>query len=66
MNEQEVRMIDITNPEEVEVVLRQDRRVLWVNIDGVCRLRVSLQTREGRLPLQLKIAGVCLGSDETI
>ena len=33
-------MIDISDPEiEVEVILLDGR--LWVNVDGVCRLRVS-------------------------
>lgn len=37
-------MIDITGPdEEVEVLYRDG--VLWVNIDGVCRLRCCQMTR---------------------
>ena len=31
--------IDINSPEEVEV--RYDHKTLWVNVDGVCRLRIS-------------------------
>lgn len=31
---------DIISPESVEVQVRCDGRVLWVNIDGVCTLRV--------------------------
>jgi len=33
-------MIDITMAELVEVEIREDGKVLWVNIDGVCQLRV--------------------------
>jgi hypothetical protein len=33
------RMLDITAPEIVEVQIRSDGSVLWVNIDGICRLR---------------------------
>ena len=33
-------MIDITAPEVVEVCVKQDRKVVWINIDGVCKLRI--------------------------
>jgi hypothetical protein len=34
-------MLDITDPKGfVQVVLRDDRTVLWVNVDGICRLRI--------------------------
>lgn len=35
-------MIDISEPEgvQVEVVEGQAGKVLWVNVDGVCRLRI--------------------------
>lgn len=33
------QMIDITAP-ETEVELRYRNGVLWVNVDGICRLRV--------------------------
>jgi hypothetical protein len=33
-------LLDISNPEHVEVVLKEDHKVLWVNIEGVCKLRV--------------------------
>ena len=39
----EITMLDITAPEhEVEVIYehRTSGGVLWVNIDGICRLRV--------------------------
>jgi hypothetical protein len=32
--------VDITRPREVEVRIREDRRVVWVNVDGICVLRV--------------------------
>lgn len=32
--------LDITAPRLVEVVVRQDHKSLWVNVDGVCRLRI--------------------------
>lgn len=33
-------MIDISG-KEVEIEIRQDGKVLWVNVDGICRLRAS-------------------------
>lgn len=33
-------MLDITAPKIVEVLVRVDEKVLWVNVDGVCVLRV--------------------------
>lgn len=32
--------LDITEPEEVDIVIRDDGKVLWVNINGICRLRL--------------------------
>jgi hypothetical protein len=32
-------MIDITAPQDVEVQIRGDGRVVWVNVDGICRFR---------------------------
>jgi hypothetical protein len=32
--------LDISSPEKVEVLVRADRKVLWINVDGVCRLRI--------------------------
>jgi hypothetical protein len=31
--------IDITVPKVVQIVIKQDGTVVWVNIDGICRLR---------------------------
>lgn len=32
--------VDLTAPELVEVELNHDGTVLWVNVDGICRLRI--------------------------
>lgn len=32
-------MIDITAPEIVEVSIRPDGKVLWINVNGICVLR---------------------------
>ena len=32
-------MNDVTGG-HVEIQIRRDRKVVWVNVDGVCRLRV--------------------------
>ena len=37
--EKEIRLLDITNPENVEIRIRGDGKVIWVNVDGICRLR---------------------------
>lgn len=31
--------LDVTAPEIVEIVVRDDQKVLWINIDGKCALR---------------------------
>lgn len=31
--------IDITAPEHVEILIRQDGKVIWINVDGVCEFR---------------------------
>jgi hypothetical protein len=41
-------MIDITAPSDVEVKIRGDGKVVWVNIDGICKLRAC---RIGKLEL---------------
>lgn len=33
-------MIDIMAPSTVSIEIRDDAKVVWVNIDGVCELRV--------------------------
>lgn len=32
-------MLDITAPDSVEVLIRDDKKVVWVNVDGICRFR---------------------------
>jgi len=32
-------MQDITAPETVEIQIRSDAKTIWINIDGICRLR---------------------------
>lgn len=34
-------MIDATEPKSVEVLLDENGKTLWVNIDGICRLKVK-------------------------
>lgn len=34
-------MRDVTAPEHVEVLIRNDGKVLWVNVDGCCEFRAS-------------------------
>ena len=34
-----VEMQDITGPDYVEILIRNDGKVVWVNINGVCALR---------------------------
>lgn len=33
------QMVDITAPKTVEIQVRQDGKVVWVNVDGNCKLR---------------------------
>lgn len=32
--------VDITEPQIVEIVVRDDKKVVWVNVDGVCVCRI--------------------------
>lgn len=35
-------MVDVSQPQHgVEIQIRKDGKVVWVNVDGVCMLRVS-------------------------
>lgn len=40
MTEEVKQMLDLAGANIVEVVIKQNGTVLWVNVDGVCRLRV--------------------------
>lgn len=33
--------IDISQPQAVQIEVTENGKTLWVNVDGVCRLRVS-------------------------
>jgi hypothetical protein len=33
-------MLDVMGAEVVEVIIRQDQKVIWVNVNGACILRV--------------------------
>lgn len=35
-----VEMQDITGADHVEILIRNDSKVLWINVNGVCALRV--------------------------
>ena len=37
--------LDVTAPIHVEIVIRSDGTVIWVNIDGICRLRACRITK---------------------
>jgi hypothetical protein len=37
--EKEVEILDITEPEVVEIVVRKDKKVVWVNTESGCVLR---------------------------
>lgn len=39
-SEQILQLLDITGAEHVEILIREDKKVIWVNVNGVCRLRV--------------------------
>jgi hypothetical protein len=45
---EELTMLDIRGPIGVEIEISLQGTVLWVNIDGVCRLRVQ-DIKEGTL-----------------
>jgi hypothetical protein len=32
--------VNLTQPSVVQIVIRQDGKTVWINVDGVCRLRV--------------------------
>lgn len=45
-------MVDVTAPGCVQVQISKDGRTLWINVDGVCRLRccrvAALEVEDGR------------------
>ena len=44
-------LLDITGAKEVEVMVKEDGKVLWVNADGLCLLRIC---RIGRITVEDK------------
>ncbi len=42
------QVIDITAPSHVEVKIRGDGKVVWVNVDGICKFR-ACQVKEFKL-----------------
>lgn len=57
MTEKEIRMIDIADPTHgVEIQIRPDKKCLWVNVDGICKLRVTRHT-SGKLRIRLDDCG---------
>ena len=47
MKETEIRLLDITAPEGVQIQIRADGEVVWVNVDGICRLRICQIPHKG-------------------
>jgi hypothetical protein len=47
----ELNPLDITGPEEVEIMIKEDGKVLWVNVGGLCVLRIC---KIGKLTLEDK------------
>lgn len=47
-------MVDISEPRHVEVRVRNDGKVVWINVDGTCVLRCckikKLEVVDERLP----------------
>ena len=38
---EDIKQLDITAPKElVEIQIREDEKVIWVNVDGICCLRI--------------------------
>lgn len=37
----ELTMLDIRDPVGVEIETSEDGRRIWVNVDGICRLRIT-------------------------
>lgn len=43
--DRELTMLDIRDPIGVEIETSEDGRRLWVNVDGICRLRVTFASK---------------------
>lgn len=51
ITEESFRMIDIRNPRYVEIVLSDDRKKLWIDVDSVRILRITKD--EGDIKLNI-------------
>lgn len=40
MNEELKQLLDITGPVIVQIQIRNDGDVIWINVDGMCRMRI--------------------------
>ena len=34
------KQIDITGPDIVEISIKEDGKVIWINVDGICACRI--------------------------
>jgi hypothetical protein len=34
-----LKQMDVTAPRHVEIAVREDRKTIWINVDGICVLR---------------------------
>ena len=52
MNMIDLDMLDITAPNHVEIEIKDDGKVVWINVDGICRCRLcrigNLQVEDRR------------------
>jgi hypothetical protein len=60
MDIRDKRTVDVTAPEIVQIVIRDDAKVVWVNVDGVCLFRAC---RVGRLEVEDQRKGLPVSGD---
>jgi len=52
MEIRKIEMTDITAPEDVQIQIHEDGKVIWVNVNGICALRCcqieNLQVEDNR------------------
>lgn len=54
MDLKQLQMIDVRDPKEVEITFSADRTKLWINVEGVCFLRVQSSSAK---PLKVALDG---------
>lgn len=63
-------MVDITSPRTVQVQIRSDGKVIWINVDGMCRLRCCqiehLDVEDDRKPSAIKLLKETLEAWESL